>query len=33
MLICPKCGKMTRIGYEVKGNKKSRICKKCKSQI
>ncbi len=33
MLICPKCGKAARIGYEIKGNKKSRICKRCKSQI
>ena len=33
MLICPKCGKATRTGYEIKGDKKSRICKKCKSQI
>lgn len=33
-LVCPKCGKATRVGYEiskVKGEKrsKSRICKKC----
>lgn len=33
MLICPKCGKTARVGYEIKGNKKSRICKQCKSQI
>lgn len=33
MLVCPKCGKATRVGYEIKGDKKSRICKKCKSQI
>ncbi len=32
-LICPKCGKITRVGYETKGGKKSRICKKCKSNI
>lgn len=30
-LICPKCGKTTRVGYEVKKGKKNRICKKCKS--
>ncbi|MEN9327536.1 MAG: hypothetical protein RI947_344 [Candidatus Parcubacteria bacterium] len=33
MLICPKCNKVTRTGYEVKGDKKTRICKKCKSSI
>ena len=33
MLVCPKCGKITRVGYEINGDKKSRICKKCKSQI
>ena len=42
MLICPKCGKETRIGYEItKSNiegaknkkRKSRICKKCKQVI
>lgn len=32
-LLCPKCGKITRIGYEINGNKKSRVCKKCKSKI
>jgi len=32
-LICPKCGKMTRVGYEVKKGKKNRVCKKCKSNI
>ena len=30
-LICPKCGKVARVGYEVKKGKKNRICKKCKS--
>lgn len=32
-LICPKCNKLTRIGYEVKGDKKQRICRKCDSNI
>jgi len=32
-LVCPKCGKMTRIGYEVIGTEKYRICKKCKQKI
>lgn len=33
MLICPKCEKTTRVGYEIKADKKNRICKKCKSVI
>lgn len=41
-LICPNCGKATRVGYEVveetasdgkKTKKKSRICKKCGKAI
>ncbi|WP_455136494.1 50S ribosomal protein L24 [Thermophilibacter sp.] len=30
MLVCPKCGKPTRVGHDVddKGNK-VRVCKKC----
>ena len=33
MLICPKCSKNTRVGYEIKDGVKNRICKKCKAQI
>jgi len=34
MLICPKCKKTTRVGYQLdKQRNKSRICKKCKQQI
>lgn len=32
-LICPKCGKATRIGYKIDKDNKQRICKKCKSVI
>ncbi|MSU60496.1 MAG: 50S ribosomal protein L24 [Candidatus Staskawiczbacteria bacterium] len=31
--ICPKCGKASRLGYKLSENKKSRICKKCKSEV
>ncbi len=31
--ICPKCGKATRLGYKIEGDKKFRICKKCKSEV
>ena len=32
MLICPKCGKPTRVGNKP-GEKKMRICKKCKAEF
>jgi large subunit ribosomal protein L24 len=33
-LICPKCGRITRLGYDLtKDGKKVRICKKCKSSL
>ena len=38
MLVCPKCGKPTRVGHQVKegaeGKKiKVRVCKKCQNLI
>ncbi len=32
-LICPKCGKQTRVGYIVTKGEKERICKKCENRI
>jgi large subunit ribosomal protein L24 len=33
-LVCPNCGKATRVGFEVKeSGTKVRICRKCKQQI
>jgi len=32
-IICPKCGKATRIGYKKEGKKKYRICKKCGQEV
>lgn len=33
-LICPKCSKQTRVGYEVdKKGEKTRICKKCGAAV
>ena len=28
-LICPKCGKATRVGHVIEDGKKMRVCKKC----
>jgi len=34
MLVCPKCGKKTRVGFKIREDKsRVRICKKCKSEI
>lgn len=32
-LICPKCGRATRVGYTFVEEKKYRMCKKCKGII
>ena len=29
MIVCPACGKATRVAYKVEGDKKVRVCKKC----
>lgn len=29
LVICPKCGKATRVGHKIVDGKKVRICKKC----
>ena len=33
MLVCPSCGKPSRVGFSVSKDKKQRICKKCKGTI
>jgi large subunit ribosomal protein L24 len=32
-LVCPKCGKATRVGYTVDKDQKVRVCKKCNEKI
>lgn len=33
-VVCPKCGKPTRVGYLVKPDeKKRRVCKKCQANL
>ena len=29
LVVCPTCGKATRVAYKVEGDKKARVCKKC----
>lgn len=33
MVVCPKCGKPSRMGSVGTGTKKARSCKKCKAAI
>jgi large subunit ribosomal protein L24 len=32
-LVCPECGKATRVGHEVRGDRKVRICRKCEGVV
>ena len=32
-VVCPKCGKSTRVEYKIEDDKKVRICKKCGAKI
>ncbi len=32
-LVCPKCKKLTRVGYVIEKGNKKRICRKCKKEI
>lgn len=33
MLVCPNCGKNTRVGYKIDKKVKIRICKKCLQSV
>ena len=33
MLVCPKCGKATRVGHKTEDGKNVRACKKCGATI
>lgn len=32
-LVCPKCKKITRVGYTITAGKKARVCRKCGKEI
>jgi len=32
-VICPKCAKLTRVGFIIEGKTKNRFCKKCKGSL
>lgn len=33
MLVCPKCGKPTRVGLQRDGDVSARVCKQCQASI
>lgn len=32
-IVCPECGKATRIGHQVQGDRKVRVCRKCEGVV
>ena len=32
-VVCPKCGKASKIGYQIEDGKKVRVCKKCGANL
>ena len=32
-VVCPKCGKATRVAHKVENGKKSRVCKHCGAEL
>ena len=32
-IVCPKCGKATKIGYVIEKGEKVRVCKKCGAKL
>ena len=33
MVVCPKCGKPTRVAHKIEDGKKVRVCKKCGANL
>ena len=33
MVVCPKCGKPTRVAHKLDGGKNVRVCKKCGANL
>ena len=32
-VVCPKCGKGTRVAHKIEGGKKARVCKHCGAEL
>ena len=33
MVVCPKCGKGTRVAHKIENGEKVRVCKKCGAEL
>lgn len=33
MVVCPKCGKPSRLGYKIDGKERVRVCKRCRAEF
>ena len=33
VLVCPECKKETRVGFQINGKDKTRVCRKCGKEI
>jgi large subunit ribosomal protein L24 len=33
MVVCPRCGRLTRIGHRIEADTKERVCRKCGEAI
>ena len=32
-VVCPECGKATKVGYKIEKDQKVRVCKKCETTL
>ena len=32
-IVCPRCGKPTRVAHKIEGGKKTRVCKHCGAEL
>ena len=32
-IVCPACGKATRLGHRIEGDRKVRFCRKCETEL
>jgi len=32
-VVCPACGKATRVGHRIEGDRKVRFCRKCETEL
>ena len=32
-VVCPKCGKATKVGYQIEKDEKVRVCRKCGTKL